>query len=90
METSGLLLGDEVADGLVFDRREGGVVDDAGGVISAGLLEDVRAQETTDDVIAEWGVVLVGHGFSLGVRWLMDVARSLGDVRNHHYYQALC
>ena len=90
VETGGLLLGDEVADGLVFDRREGGVVDDAGGVVRTGLLEDVRAQEAADDVIAERGIVLVGHGFLLGCEMTRECRKSLGDVRNYHLYQALC
>ena len=73
-----------------LDDREGGVVDDAGSVVRAGLLEDVRAQEAADDVIAEWGVVLVGHGFLLGYEMARSCRESLGDVRNFHLYQALC
>ena len=39
----GLLLGNEVADGLVGDDLERGVVDEAGLVVGTRLLEDVRA-----------------------------------------------
>ena len=72
VEACGLLLGHEVADGLVLDGLEGGRVDDAGREVGAGLLEDVRAQEAADDVVAEGCVVGVRHFGFLSVG-LVDV-----------------
>ena len=64
VEARCLLLGHEVADGLVLHGRKAGRVNGAGSVVCAGLLEHVRAQEAADDVGAEGGVLGVGHGGS--------------------------
>ncbi len=56
-----LLLCHEVADGDVLYGRELLVRDEAGRVVRASLLEDVRPEEAADHVEAEGGVVLVGH-----------------------------
>ena len=56
-----LLLCHEVADGDVLDAGELLVRDEAGRVVRAGLLEDVRPEEAADHVEAEGGVMLVGH-----------------------------
>ncbi len=61
VEAGGLLFGYEVADGLILDDLEPGIIDQARCVVGAGLLEDVRAQKAADDVVAERSVVGVWH-----------------------------
>ena len=56
-----LLLGNQVADGLVLDGAQGAGVDDAGGKVGARLLEHVRTKEAADHVGAEGCVLDVGH-----------------------------
>jgi len=64
VEAGGLLLGDEVADSLVLDGLELGGADHAVVEVVTSLVEHVGAKEAADDVIAERGVVGVGHGGS--------------------------
>ena len=62
LEAGGLLLGHQVTDGDVLHALELGGVNHACIEVGAGLLEDVGAQETADDVAAEGGVGARSHG----------------------------
>jgi hypothetical protein len=64
LEADLLLVCHELRDALVFDLRELGIVDGAGGVVRAGLLEGGWAQEAADDVVGVGRLGGQGHGLS--------------------------
>ena len=55
LEAGVALLRDDLADRVVLDGAQLGVVDRAGLVVGARLAEALGAQEAADVVAAEWG-----------------------------------